>query len=60
MVHNVLRGFGVHVQAVRPALIVATEVMVADSDIEGVAASDVVPQGLPVHSDTPCLDFSNL
>lgn len=60
MVHNVLRGFGVHVQAVCPALIVATEVVVADRDIESVAASDVVAQGLPVHSDAPCLDFSNL
>lgn len=60
MVHNVLRGFGVHVQAVCPALIVATEVVVADRDIEGVATRDVVTQGLPVHSDAPCLDFSNL
>lgn len=55
-----LRGFGVHVQAVRPALIVATEVVVADRDIESMATRDVVPQGLPVHSDAPRLDFSNL
>lgn len=55
-----LRGFGVHVQAVCPALIVATEVVVADRDIESMAARDVVTQGLPVHRDAPCLDFSNL
>lgn len=60
MVYNVLRGFGVHVQAVGPALIVASEVMVANGDVESVAARDVVAQGLPVHSDAPCLDFSNL
>lgn len=43
--------FGVHDQAVRFGAVVRGHVMVADGDVEGVTASDVVAQRLPVHRD---------
>lgn len=45
--------FGVHVQAVGLAAIAGGHVMVADGDVEGVTARDVVTQRLPVHRDQP-------
>lgn len=41
--------FRVHVQAVSFAAVVGSHIMVADGDIEGVTASDVVAQRLPIH-----------
>lgn len=60
MVHNMLRGFRVHVQTVCLALVVTTEVMVADSDIKSVATRDVVTQRFPVYSNASRLYLSNL
>lgn len=41
--------FGVHVQAAGLAAVVGSHVVVADGDVEGVTARDVVTQRLPVH-----------
>lgn len=43
--------FRVHVQAAGFAAVVGGHVLVADGDVEGVTASDVVAQRLPIHCD---------
>lgn len=58
--HHVSGGFGVHLQAVGLALVGGFVVVVADGDVEGVAASDVVAQRLPVHGDEACLRLCDL
>lgn len=55
-----MRTFGVHVQAVGLAAVVGRHVVVADGDVEGVAAGDVVAQRLPVHGDEPRPGLSDL
>lgn len=60
MVHHVSGGFGVHVQAVTLGQVSTGQVVVADGDIEGVAACDVVAQRLPVHGDEASLRLRNL
>lgn len=57
--HHVSGGFGVHLQAVGFAL-VGFVVVVADGDVEGVAAGDVVAQRLPVHGDEARLRLCDL
>lgn len=52
--------FRVHVQAVGFAAVVGRHVMVAYGDVEGVTASDVVTQRLPVHGYQTRPGLSNL
>lgn len=58
--HHVSGGFGVHLQAVGFALVGGFVVVVADGDVEGVAAGDVVAQRLPVHGDEARLRLRDL
>lgn len=52
--------FRVHVQAVGFTAVVGSHVMVADGDVKGVTASDVVTQRFPVHRDQTSPGLSDL
>lgn len=52
--------FRVHVQAVGFAAVVGSHIMVADGDVKGVTASDVVTQRFPVHRYQTRPGLSNL
>lgn len=58
--HHVSGGFGVHLQAVGFALVWGFVVVIADGDVEGVTAGDVVAQRLPVHGDKARLRLCDL
>lgn len=53
-------GYRVHLQAVGFALVGGFVVVIADGDIEGVTAGDVVAQRLPVHGDEARLRLCDL
>lgn len=52
--------FRVHVQAFVFAAVIGSRVTVADGDVKGVTASDVVTQRLPVHRYQTRPGLSNL